>query len=344
MSKVSYAYAVFLGTFLECVMYGIFFVLFIAACYVQWEKFSKRREVNHVMAFTTVFMGSTITTNCVLSLYRAIRAIFYVPPGVTVYQFLDPPYDTAEIARWGVFQFQIVVADAVMMYRMYHIYNKNLLVCVIPSITITGLFAVGCGLTNRLRDLTTPRKLKELDDWSTACFCLAIFNSLFMTLAISSRLWRVHRETTRASIQLKGSAVLRAMIALIESAALWTTFVTMNFFIFLAGSKLTYTFLLVISPVIGISFCLIIVRLGHVLPKARSESWRMSIRTPGSRTTGSDKVGVSFTQLKVRRDVFVSESTDTPTGTMESHKQEYVNPSDDLPGVIRASLDLSTAV
>jgi len=41
--------------------------------------------------------------------------ILYRPPGVTVHQALDPPYPNVEIALWGIFQFQIVVADAIMV-------------------------------------------------------------------------------------------------------------------------------------------------------------------------------------------------------------------------------------
>jgi len=79
------------------------------------------------------------------------------------------------------------------VYRMYYIYNKNILVCVIPSITIAGLFGeftlpscvprcysitvflvVGCGLTNQLRDLTTPSGLEARGRWTAACFCLTL--------------------------------------------------------------------------------------------------------------------------------------------------------------------------
>ncbi|KAF9646494.1 hypothetical protein BDM02DRAFT_3270923 [Thelephora ganbajun] len=344
MSEISYPFAFLLGAFLECVMYGIFFVLLIAACYVQWEKFSKRRGVNRIMVFTTVFFGLTVTTDCVLSLYRAVRAIFYLPPGVTLSKFLSPPLPTEEIVRVAVLQFQIVVGDIVMAYRMYHIYDKNPFVCVIPSLTIAALFAVACNVTHQLQDLTTPQKLKAMSNWSSVCYCLTIFNSLFMTVAISFRLWCVHRETASANIQVKDSIILRAMKALIEGAALWTTFVAINFFLFLAGNNLEYTSLAMTGPAVGISFCLIIVRLGHILPEAREESWHMSVRIPGSRTPGSDQVGGSFAQIKVQRDVFASDSTDFRVETLESQKHGRVDPPDDVSKVIRASLNLPTAL
>ncbi|KAF9779330.1 hypothetical protein BJ322DRAFT_1089812 [Thelephora terrestris] len=305
MSNISFAFAFIAGTFLECVMYGIFVPLLIAACYVQWEKHSKGRRVHRVMVFTAVFFGLTITTHCVLSVYRSMRAILHSTQGEPVDQYLNPPYPALEIFRLGLFQLQIIVGDIIMMHRMYHVYNKNLLLCVVPSVTITALFAVGCCTVNQFRDLTTPRSIKLLQDFSAACFCLTLFNSLFMTFAISFKLWFVHRETTRANIRIKGSVVLRAMKVLIESAALWTACVALSFFAFLAQTNLMYTFLAISGPAAGISFCLIIVRLGMTLQnrESREESWDVSIHTPSTQTPSTGHISLSFSRDAIKRDL-----------------------------------------
>lgn len=76
---------------------------------------------------------------------------------------------------------------------MYHIYDKSLLACVIPSITTTALIGnlvrfllslgflilvylvvIGCGLTNQLRNLRTPADISTGNAWSTACFCVSL--------------------------------------------------------------------------------------------------------------------------------------------------------------------------
>lgn len=84
MSTATYALSVIIGTFLECLTYGeypvlslwsrkhsgsyligwtgIFICLFVAACYVQWEKFSQGQGINRVMVSATVFFGITTTT------------------------------------------------------------------------------------------------------------------------------------------------------------------------------------------------------------------------------------------------------------------------------------------
>ena len=76
---------------------------------------------------------------------------------------------------------------------MYHIYDKSLLACVIPSITTAGLagnlacfllsvgflilvhfVAIGYGLTNQLRNLSTPAEMNASYNWSAACFCVSL--------------------------------------------------------------------------------------------------------------------------------------------------------------------------
>jgi len=216
-----------------------------------------------------------------------------------------------------------------MIYRMYHIYDRNPSVCILPSITTAALFATGCGLTHQLRDPSVPPQLKVRDNWSLACFSFSIFNSLFMTIAIIFRLWGVHRGATKANIQPNGSIVLRTMKVLIEGAALWTTFVVMNFCSYLARSNLTLMFFRMTSPAAGISFCIIIVRLGRILPEIRDETWQISIRAP-PRPQRSEQLVPPFSRVEIQREVYVEDSRDFPAETLVSQKQEYANSAGDL--------------
>lgn len=86
----------------------------------------------------------------------------------------------------------------------------------------------------------------------------------------------------------------------------------------------------------GISFCLIIVRLGHTIPEARDETWGMPVTTQMSRTRVSKQVSVSFPQAKIRRDVYSRQSGDFHLRTLESQEQGYLNFSAELPKIFRS--------
>lgn len=61
------------------------------------------------------------------------------------------------------------------------------------------------------------------------------------------------------------------------------------------------------------------------------------MRTPASRMTGPDPVAVSFTQVKIQRDVYVGESDGLPMGTLESQKEGSADSSGDLPKIDRST-------
>jgi len=103
----------------------------------------------------------------------------------------------------------------------------------------------------------------------------------------------------------------------------------MNFLAFVAKSNLSYTFLdmarplfesdvtppfnffIQTSPAIGISFCLIIVRLGAITPEVREDSWESSQRSHASGIISNSRhsrLAVPLDRVKVERDVYVSES------------------------------------
>ena len=80
----------------------------------------------------------------------------------------------------------------------------------------------------------------------------------------------------------------------------------------------TPDFLAQTSPAIGISFCLIIVRLGFTTPEVRNDSWQsfqQSRALPASNSRHS-QVPVPLDRVKIEQDVYVSESG---SGVVEFH-------------------------
>ena len=84
------------------------------------------------------------------------------------------------------------------------------------------------------------------------------------------------------------------------------------------------------SPAVGIAFCLIIVRLGHILPEPQEDSWNISVCTPSSRTRTSGRVAIEFPKIEVRREAYAGEPEGFHMEILESGKRGYVNSSDDL--------------
>ena len=143
---------------------------------------------------------------------------------------------------------------------------------------------------------------------------------------------------------------------MIFTERLFRTFASITFFTALAGSSLTYTFAAMVrstilpshhsmntstptflshvhrrsranfaesqqsSPILGICFCLIIVRLGRIFPVAQEEIWHTCIRAPPSRSRRPDRVSVSFPPVEIRRGTYVNDVKDFPMEPLGSQK------------------------
>ncbi|KAF9793004.1 hypothetical protein BJ322DRAFT_1103445 [Thelephora terrestris] len=248
-----------LGVVLGSVLYGIFVPLLLTSCYVQWRRRAERHTTNPVMVFTTVFYGLTVTATWVLSFTKGMRGILFLPPGENAEAFFGDFSNPLMIAKVTILEIQVLVADCIMIYRLYHIYNKNIAVCVLPSICsiidVVHIFAITIQSSNR----GSPSS----KSWGAIGFGVLTFNSIYLPSLIATRLWRTHNLFTETDIRVSHSIVTRAMYVFIESAVLWTTLTVINFILYLAKSSGLLTVLDMLGPTVGISFCLIIVRLGH---------------------------------------------------------------------------------
>ena len=73
---------------------------------------------------------------------RAIIAALYLPQGLTVDQFFLPPYSKDEIARRGIFQFQIVVGDLILVCFQLACFSNTWLLTVSKSFTACTIFLI----------------------------------------------------------------------------------------------------------------------------------------------------------------------------------------------------------
>lgn len=113
---------------------GAFIPLFLVACCVQWRKRSKKRSVNVVMVFTTVFYGLTITSVCsiqnhaplwvfladsfqhwVVSFIHALRGILCLPPGGNTEGFFGNTSNPLFVCKLTLLQIKVLVADWIMV-------------------------------------------------------------------------------------------------------------------------------------------------------------------------------------------------------------------------------------
>ncbi|KZT50128.1 hypothetical protein CALCODRAFT_559235 [Calocera cornea HHB12733] len=159
----------------------------------------------------------------------------------------------------------VFLADAVLTWRVWMVYNRRLLV-VGPSIAL-WLGTIGCTIYLLVLELSSMSPslgpdeplLVSATQWLMAAEILTLVQNTLATLLIAFRLWRMDRKVSR----YREGSLITVVWVVIESgalfSALWITEIAPNAAGYepgiLAVSQLA-------TPVVGIAFSLLIVRVG----------------------------------------------------------------------------------
>jgi hypothetical protein len=247
---------------LESVLYGVYLVLFAGCIKVLINKRRRRAggNVRLVLISSTLFV--LITWHEILDIVRLFMAFktSESDQGADLYYFNVT--SMLSVMKTSLYLVETLASDLFILYRCYVVWNASIPIIAFPVLLYIADIGTGIGAVYTLALL----KQKE-----SAEFGLAqerVTNSFFScTLALNSvctgliayRIWRTQRQTRDAKM---GSNLSHVSIIVIESGAIYLTVLACNVASFVLKSLLFNIFLDITSPIIGIVFSLIIVRVG----------------------------------------------------------------------------------
>ncbi|THG96925.1 hypothetical protein EW026_g4990 [Hermanssonia centrifuga] len=120
-------------------------------------------------------------------------------------------------------------------------------------------------------------------EWTVPFLTLTLSTNIYCTALLSYEIWRVNREVRGLPTYLSPTAVKDVVTIIIESAVIYTVFSLVTLITYVAKSPVALAFLNCTGPVIGITFCLIIVRLGTGVRDRSSTIGMKSVMQPASR-------------------------------------------------------------
>jgi hypothetical protein len=160
-----------------------------------------------------------------------------------------------------------VLFDAFILYRCWIIWDRNLFVIILPFLIFLADIGTGIASVHGLSQLASSDSIfiAKLEKISKAFFSSTVAVNGLCSLLIAYRVW-VRQNPVRDSRRAFGLAKEAAII--VESAAIY--FVTLICVISTdtTASNAFNVFLDMASPIIGIAFTLIILRLGNLATEA----------------------------------------------------------------------------
>ncbi|EIW52802.1 uncharacterized protein TRAVEDRAFT_53241 [Trametes versicolor FP-101664 SS1] len=202
-------------------------------------------------------------------------------PGGPLAYLNNPGSNVSVTVSTAIFAFLTLLGDAFMAYRVFVVWN-GMIIALVPS----GLLVIGDAVTTGLvghallhsGGPTTYSKVIYVPGARSpliAYFLMTILTNLgttwhiapwllplFTALLLGRLYWHDRRTRRHLPQDMYSTAAWRVMKSIIQSQAVYTIGVIFNLVTFLAKSNLVFITNAILSPLIGISFTLIITRIG----------------------------------------------------------------------------------
>jgi len=170
-------------------------------------------------------------------------------------------YDTFKnMFKSGTYVGSTVVQDAFMLYRCFIVW-RSYLVTILPFLLFLADIGVGILWTYTL-SLVKPGE----DIWDDALsvrvkafFAITFSFNVICTLLISYRIWRIQSKVSRYG---QGTRLTRVIIIIVESGAVYSICLIALIACITSGTPGMFVVLNCTSPIIGIVFSSVIIRVG----------------------------------------------------------------------------------
>ncbi|KAH9926913.1 uncharacterized protein B0H18DRAFT_1084865 [Fomitopsis serialis] len=231
-----------LGTVaLESVLYGIFLMLSGTFMYLHFTRAVAQRSGSSVIRkyITPVFFGSvfvtcTVTGHWVMTIYRLFDAFVNFHGGAAPLLYYENIALTTEAVKTAFLIATLIVCDILFIYRLWVVWSYNYYVTVIPCLAVLGLCIAGPGIVYKLTQVATGNSV--------------FISSLSQWIQVDYSCTFIHEQ--------------RVLATIVESAALYTTYVAFFFGCYQATSNLQYVAVDTLGTIAGIAFMMINVRVG----------------------------------------------------------------------------------
>ncbi|GBE89430.1 hypothetical protein SCP_1600920 [Sparassis crispa] len=204
-----------------------------------------------------IILFAANTAIWILIVYRAFMAFVHFDRGASPASFYADFAEASELVKLIFIYISLLIGDAVIIYRVWVVWNHNKYVMIFPSCSFLACVASCVPMLHALSG-SKPLFNPELKRGVTCYFVFTFCTNVFSCFVIAWRLWHVG-----SAVQPFGwHKTWRILAICIEGTVLDVTAMVVYFAVYEAGSHLQSMMVDILAPLSGISFMLINVRVG----------------------------------------------------------------------------------
>ncbi|KZV61167.1 hypothetical protein PENSPDRAFT_693646 [Peniophora sp. CONT] len=308
-------------TFLVGAYYAVFFLGLHAIFSERFRRGSVWIMLRSPINLSYFVIFACVTANWIIDVVKLFDAFLYKEDKepLLVYAVAS---NGNRIAQTMVYLTEIFCADAILVYRLLHIYKRSLAIIALPVCTITVTLGETTALTEprlddssravasslEIRGFTSGKEASGasvwLDSpngkWVVIGFMATFVTNVYCTSLIALRVWKSH-AATRQMKTVRQSSASRIVQVIVESAAIYSACIIFVTVAYCAQSYLYVTAFEAAYPIAGMVFSSIIIRI------------RLFGRADTATTVASEHFAPAAHQLQpisvaIRRDEISAES------------------------------------
>ncbi|KAH8106730.1 hypothetical protein BXZ70DRAFT_914849 [Cristinia sonorae] len=277
-SQLSWDKTYLIAAWIETLVYGFFLCLFFATIYVHFQ-IRKSRDIHSLIMFgvgVVFFVLATIHLG--MNCYRLVRGYVdfaTVEGGAARYLSELAPWD--HVFKDTIYATTEILGDAVSIYRCWVVWDRSWKVIVLPTILLIVSIISGYTVIGLYTTIQTDNTVFDgrLTSWVTTFYSVVVIQSGMSTGLMMYRIWQAEKRT---SAYRTGRSPLRPILwILLESAALLVVVELVLLLLYSAQFNSQYLLLEPITPIVGITFTSITLRI--TLSKKREEQASVSMKT-----------------------------------------------------------------
>jgi len=259
------------------------------------------------------------TSHLIIDFVRIVQAFVTGDDGsaanpIKYYEFIAHPLHAAKTPMYAI---QTILGDAVLIWRCYIVYNKSLYVLIPALVVLLANLAIGIVVCWSVSAAVPGRDIFETAaQYISAFFIITMSLNVCCTAAIVTKISITRRSAASASVSL-----FPVMAVIVESGAIYTCSVLGLLIAFLLGSNGQYAALDIMTPLVGVVYCLIVLQIHFHLRISQAsrrgatsnwsvpQSWRQ--RAPHTDTMSVDDTGVKSYPFQRNVAVHISEHAES---------------------------------
>ncbi|KAJ6561172.1 hypothetical protein DFH09DRAFT_504453 [Mycena vulgaris] len=237
--------------------YGVYFALYVTSTYLLIRRSNGAH--GSPLYRSTVFISGlilfvTVTGNFSLTICRPFLGFIVFLNGTQAASFFNDNSQITTTVQNVFAALSILIADAMIIYRLWIVWSHNKRVIIVPTLSLIGL-TIALGIT-----VQTTSKITDIsqDKGLTPGLIFTLITNLYSTGLISWKVWKI----TKSSSPVHGNNLRDFVSIIVESAALYTIWAVFYIITHQINSDLQFVALIPLPAVAGIANALIQTRIG----------------------------------------------------------------------------------